>query len=1240
MSYINNGFFSNTFLKKMIESKITKEEEERIEDYTYPFDLIKEDLINIKQQTQINRFIGEEFLPTLGYHDFELDENTFKIYQNNGKVKSKNFTFKFIKKLNKYTEKLGKYQDLEVIEKAKKDEFKIAMITDGYLWRIYKIDVANYFESYIEIDIREYLKNKDEKIKKPSEIRILNKLIHPEIFNMKNKDEKNEFDLIFENSDLEIEKIEKELKRKMEEILSGIGLGFKNAIIEKTENDHFTEKERDQLYKDSITVLYRTLFIIYAESKELLPMDKAEYYNISLKKMIEEAKYDKNYNEEVEFWERLETIFSWIDKGHETGDLTLKAYNGGLFDNSNRNILGKYKIKNKYWMKTLAKLGYYEVKNQPKDKIDFTDLSTRSFGTLYEGILDYNMFIAEEDLVKRVAKSKVTYTPLNQTKAKKTDILINKGEIYLSGDALERKETGAYYTPEPIVEYIVKNTVDIKIDEALIRVELSMKDLKEELENTYNPQLQKALEENLFERMIKSIEKEVYPLSILDNAMGSGHFLVNAAYHVANKIYSFIHKNIKFNVESEDGLYNYNYWKRMVVRHNIYGVDINSLAVQLGKLSLWLISASKDKPLSFIDHHVKCGNSLVGTERISIDGTLGDNIGQNSNRRMFDSTLDLIMNNLKTMYKNLEKMTETTAQEVHEKEMYYNEIQEKLKQIKIKWNIYLSMQIEDKKGIVKKENYESIVNSSIDQIKSTYGEFRGWREQAEEYQFFHWELEFPEVFNKENKGFDCIIGNPPYLKEYTNKLAFKGLKNKECYQGKMDIWYLFSCKGIDLLKEGEILSYIATNNWVNNFGASKFRNKVIKNTKIIEFIDFGDCKVFESAGIQTMIMFLKKINVEEEYITQYSKIVDKNIKSKELLKFLNKQVDSKFLNYKTIINPLKMVDENIYFLRAETENILNKIEKNINFILNDKEVAQGIVGAPDKAFIVLEEDYYLYNEEEKKYLKKFYTNAGKYIANKTNKYIFYIHKENFENKNINEYPNIKNHFMKYKNELITAKIKYKTPNKDYYYLHRERNEEFFKEGSKIICATRTGTPSCTYTEDLFYGSRALNFIKTDRINLKYLTCILNSKLSNFWLKYKGKLTGDLLQIDKSQLLNIPIKNIKETKPFEILIDYIIFLKKQDLKPLGINYELMPVYFEQVIDGMIYELYFEEILKEADKDIIQYLGKFPEIKNLSTDKEKIKVIEKIFDRLYDNNHKVKNHLFYMDTIEEIKIIEGK
>jgi len=405
----------------------------------------------------------------------------------------------------------------------------------------------------------------------------------------------------------------------------------------------------------------------------------------------------------------------------------------------------------------------------------------------------------------------------------------------------------------------------------------------------------------------------------------------------------------------------------------------------------------------------------------------------------------------------------------------------------------------------------------------------------EKYKPFDFQNEFKEVF--EQGGFDVIIGNPPYIKEYTNRSAFDGLHDSPYYQGKMDIWTLFACRAIDLLKDGGYFSFIAPNNWLTNAGASIFRNKILSEGQIIKFVDFGDFKVFKDAGIQTMIFVFKKGKPKRSYQTTYAKITDKNIGEdaiKMLLQINLKAGDGGIAKFNATINPKQLAGKNIVFANQANNDVLNKIKQMKNFELTDKEVAQGIVAAPDKYFIV--DDLSRFNKKEMEFLKPFYTSTAKYIFSKTSSYIFYLCNKNFGDKNINNYPNIKNHFEPFKKLLKEAKTKYGTPNKPYFYLHREREEKFFQNGPKVVGQTRTAFPSFLYTEEEYYGSRAMNFIKTNRINLKYLTGLLNSHLSYFWLKNKGKQLGDLLQIDKGPLLNIPL-----IKPDEKIQEHIASL---------------------------------------------------------------------------------------------------
>ena len=128
-------------------------------------------------------------------------------------------------------------------------------------------------------------------------------------------------------------------------------------------------------------------------------------------------------------------------------------------------------------------------------------------------------------------------------------------------------------------------------------------------------------------------------------------------------------------------------------------------------------------------------------------------------------------------------------------------------------------------------------------------------------------------------------------------------------------------------------------------------------------------------------------------------------------------------------------------------------------------------------------DYNNFTKEERAFIKPYFTNS----TGESKYFIIYLNSKNFKGKKINNYPNIYKHFQPNKKELIAAKIRYKTPNKPYYFLHRERDETFFKKGNKIICQIRSEKPNFHFTNEEYYASRAVNIIKSARINMKYLT---------------------------------------------------------------------------------------------------------------------------------------------------------
>jgi adenine-specific DNA-methyltransferase len=408
-----------------------------------------------------------------------------------------------------------------------------------------------------------------------------------------------------------------------------------------------------------------------------------------------------------------------------------------------------------------------------------------------------------------------------------------------------------------------------------------------------------------------------------------------------------------------------------------------------------------------------------------------------------------------------------------------------------------------------------------------------------------WNELFPEIMA--DGGFDCVVGNPPYIMEDENKSAFEGLHNLECYQGKTDIWHLFSCKAIEITKDNGYISFIAKNQWLNSASASNMRKNIYKYTEIQTIIDFGVNLIFENVGQQTMIFVLQKNKNNSYHNINYLKFTS-NVKENQIVSMLQNPTQSDY----TTVTQKKLSKnynekENLTFSSLEKEIILNKIEEKKNFEFDSKkEIIQGIIGGPDKAFIVKENELVKFNSKEKEYIKMLHTNTGIYITPKSDKYIFYISKKNFSDKNIEDYPNIYKQLNIYKEQLEKRREVLKGSIK-WFNLWWARDEEFFKKGAKLVWAKRTEGRKFTYTENEFYGTANLFFIKSNRVNLKYLTALLNSKLFYFYMSEKLKHTGDLLQIDKNQFMKIPLYVPDELSQFVKLVDIIIDAKEKIAK---------------------------------------------------------------------------------------------
>ncbi|EPN6895009.1 Eco57I restriction-modification methylase domain-containing protein, partial [Campylobacter coli] len=200
---------------------------------------------------------------------------------------------------------------------------------------------------------------------------------------------------------------------------------------------------------------------------------------------------------------------------------------------------------------------------------------------------------------------------------------------------------------------------------------------------------------------------------------------------------------------------------------------------------------------------------------------------------------------------------------------------------------------------------------------------------------FEWRFEFPEILDDDGnfKGFDLIIGNPPYIKEAENKELFTNTKKLRTYQGKMDIWYHFVGRGFDILKNNGYLAFIATNNWVTNSGAKKLRNIVLEESQILSLVDFSSFMVFDSASIQTMIMSFQKTKPPKNYEFHFAKITTQTPIYEDALSLLKNEKTQNNEILKINLTPKKFIDKTLNFTKSDYEELFNKIQKYGKFYL-------------------------------------------------------------------------------------------------------------------------------------------------------------------------------------------------------------------------------------------------------------------------------------------------------------------
>lgn len=559
-------------------------------------------------------------------------------------------------------------------------------------------------------------------------------------------------------------------------------------------------RDLKQLYEQSLILLYRMLFVLYAESRELLPTDNPVYRDsYSLEPLRDEVERPGVTYEPDSFrlWESAQALFRLIHYGCRTTDLVVPAYNGALFRPESVALLNALRVPDDAMAEVIRLLSLTPAtKDRGRERISYRDLDVEQLGAVYEGLLEFEPRVASEPMVEVRYKDQLAVIPARERRDYTVLRQFAPGHFYL-GRGAGRKTTGSYYTPQPLVEFLVKRTLEPLVEE-------------------------------------KSAD-EILDLRVVDAAMGSGAFLVGACSFLAEAYARALQReqsairaavgDIELDAEpageegeeqalTEEAIRPY---RRLVAERCIYGVDLNPMAVELAKVSLWLTTLAGDKPLTFLDAHLRCGNSLIGASlhpwtdasgarQYSIDtihpeankrlqkGRGGASRGRarEDGRQLHLFAEEEVRATVEPLVGRLNWIATTpsdSVERVHEKEELYRQQVEgdrqraQLKAVCDLWvaswfwrqppadakpddpryalpldgPIYrqLAQRLRGREGF---GIPESAMASYLAEAMRVAAEVRP----------FHWELEFPEVFyeqdgaRREHPGFDAILGNPPW----------------------------------------------------------------------------------------------------------------------------------------------------------------------------------------------------------------------------------------------------------------------------------------------------------------------------------------------------------------------------------------------------------------------------------------------------------------------------------------------
>ena len=544
------------------------------------------------------------------------------------------------------------------------------------------------------------------------------------------------------------------------------------AVASRLSHDHhgddLSEADLADAYEQVMVILFRLLFVAYAEDKDLLPYrTNGRYAEHSLSHIARLLADDQRRNRAdyddraTDLWDDVNQLWDAVNHGNR--DWGVPAYNGGLFSadpevSPSGAAITDIKLTNAEFGPALSAVLVDEGPEGP-GPVDFRSLSVREFGTIYEGLLESKLSVAQDDLAIEKKKGIEQYMPATD----KDEVEVEAGAVYFHNRSGVRKATGSYFTKPFAVEHLLDNALEPALEDHIAR----LNELREQGGDA-------ALAEAFFD------------FRCADIAMGSAHFLVAAVDRIEARLSAWLTLHpvpavtaelnrlrdtalealgeLADGIEIESG----SLLRRQVARHCVYGVDKNRVAVELARLAIWVHTFVAGLPLSFLDHNLVQGDSLTGVASVDDAATALAPKGSKAGTSLFVHQLESLLESCQEPLARLGRLNDADKAEIDAARAAHVQTREAVSPAEAVFDVATAVRA----GAIEIHRDFDFSPKKI----AALADDAAVRDAIRRLTPVHYPTVWPEVFvRKDRSGFDCLLGNPPWEKVVVDREVWWGI---------------------------------------------------------------------------------------------------------------------------------------------------------------------------------------------------------------------------------------------------------------------------------------------------------------------------------------------------------------------------------------------------------------------------------------------------------------------------------